>query len=187
MGMKLTRERKVYASLLALGLGVLAFDRITGSPSAARAGQGGLLAAGAAALENALGGESGPMAGLVQVALHERLAEVAGASGEGRDIFSIDPSWMEQLVTPVAVKKPAEKAAEKEPDARAPGQMPRVTMVVQDASGGMAVVDGEVVRVGGTTKGGVTLVSVESRAARLSFDGREATVEIKDEKAGGAR
>ncbi|MBX3360911.1 MAG: hypothetical protein KF705_05640 [Phycisphaeraceae bacterium] len=49
--------------------------------------------------------------------------------------------------------------------------LPKVSMVVQDAKGGFAIMDGKPIRVGEATTNGVALVSVESGSVTVEVSG----------------
>ena len=181
--MKLTRERKVYAALLGVGAVALVADRLMGGPASASAGLPPVAAAASEAVAKA------PASATAKVPLGERLGQLAMAgslSGESGDAFRIDEVWR-TLLEPEAKADSSARAVELPPELSAGGvTLPKVTVVMQNAGGGCAVIDGTVVQVGGTTKGGVTLVGVEQRSVRLLINNVEVVVPVAD-AAGGSR
>lgn len=180
--MKLTRERKIYVGVLGVGLAVLGADRVMGPPSSASASSSAAVGEEPAAAAVSPGVQAPSVA---TVALAERLeamkgehlgqAEVDGSS----DAFRISPAWRAALSPEATV---SEGDADGSGVATMPTSvaLPKVTVVVQDQAGGMAVLDGEVLRVGQVSRSGITLVGVERRAVRVLIDGLERTIELAE-------
>ncbi|MCW5769211.1 MAG: hypothetical protein KIT19_11055 [Phycisphaeraceae bacterium] len=164
--MKLTRERKVYLMLLALGGGVLGMDQIIGGPSEASASHSAVADVEQAPAAAGAGATVKPL----RVPLHQRLLQLDQESGAslGVQIFDIDADWRAELA-------PQEVSAT---DSAIPAYavtprvaLPKVSMVVQDAKGGFAIMDGKPIRVGEATTNGVALVSVESGSVTVEVSG----------------
>lgn len=177
--MKLTRERKVYALILGLGGMALVADQVVGGPGAAMAQSRPTTSESAGVSADSVA----PAAKVAMVSIRDRLADMMSASGavDGRDAFQIDTAWREMLDP----KQEPDQKAQAEPAATkrtVPGTtLPLVSMVIQDGAGGCAMIDGELVQVGKSTKSGVTLVGIERRAARLMVDGTEVLIQVVDE------
>lgn len=163
--MKLTRERKVYLMLLVLGGGVLGMDQLMGGPSTASASHS------AADVQQAIAAAS-PIAPArtTRVPLHQRLLELDRDSGPslGVQIFDIDARWRAELAPPEVTGTNQTVPAGVGSTSVA---LPRVSMVVQDAKGGYAMMDGKPIRVGETTASGAVLVSVESGSVTVELSG----------------
>lgn len=178
--MKLSRERKVYLAVLTVGAGVLGADHFLGGPSSASAS---ITAATAGAPEN---GSTPTTNGLVEsrrverVALHEQLERMSiTLDDQGAGLaFAIDPAWRAEL-TPIQPEKAAIGAAETPQSG--PIHMPKITMVFEDATGGVAVMDGEAIRVGERTKDGTLLVSLVKGVAVVEVGGVEHTIKVSAE------
>ncbi|QYK49238.1 MAG: hypothetical protein KF838_05145 [Phycisphaeraceae bacterium] len=169
--MKLTRERKVYLMLLVLGGGVLGMDQLIGGPSAASASHSPADAqqAPAAAL-------AGSTAQPLRVPLHQRLLQLDQDSGAslGVQIFDIDPIWRAELAPQEVARTDSSPASVIAPQVI----LPKVSMVVQDAKGGFAMMDGKPVRVGEATTSGAVLVSVESGSVTVEVSGTLHTIVV---------
>lgn len=183
--MKLTRERKIYVGVLGVGLAVLGADRVMGPPSSASASSGVVVGEETAAVPVSSGVQA---SSVTLVALADRLEAIRADHAQraddaahvgSTDAFRIAPTWRAAI---------SPQTAASEGDADAPGAvamatsvpLPKVTVVVQDQAGGMAVLDGEVLRVGQVSRSGITLVGVERRAVRVLIDGLERTIELAD-------
>ncbi len=179
--MKLSRERKVYVAILALGGCVLGADRFMGGPSSAAASTTKV-----AAVSSESGDGSAAPAQARRVALHEHLAQLAmplDPTAAGRS-FQIDRVWYAELspaISSVATSAGASESAVLEFKA------PKVTMVVQDASGGFAVLDGKVLRVGERSPGGLTLVGIANGIVTVESEGIEYTIPVADGSATSVR
>lgn len=178
--MKLSRERKVYVAVLTVGLGVLGADHLLGGPASASASVSGT----ASASENAATPSAmQPIAPRAErVALHAHLERMTSILDE-REIgsaFTIDDAWRAELspASPEIAVTPAEPAAK----AGVSGA-PKITMVVEDASGGFAVMNGQAVRIGERSTDGVLLVSLAKGVAVIEIDGVEHAVAVSVEPA----
>lgn len=176
--MKLTRERKVYGLLLAVGCVALVGDRLLGGPSAAMAT--------APPEQDEAATQASPVAPTpmsTRVAIGEQLSAIMASSleADGRDAFQIDASWralLEPLQEADSEKKPA---AEARIESVLPGvTLPKVTMVMQNGASGCAMIDGKLVQVGSQTASGATLLGIDQRAARLLVNGVEVEIPVVD-------
>lgn len=179
-GMKLSRERKVYVAVLTVGVGVLGADQLMGGPASASAS----VSANANATENAAASSvkqpGTPRA--ERVALHAHLERMTSALDE-RGIgsaFTIDDAWRAELspaqpeIGPTSIDAAANAVA---PVA------PKITMIVEDASGGFAVMNGQAVRIGERSSDGVRLVSLAKGVAVIEIDGVQHTIAVSVEPA----
>ena len=172
--MKLSRERKVYVAVLALGGCVLGADRFMGGPSSA------VASTAKAPVDSALPVDGSTTPTRVQrVALHEHLSLLASPldpsmAGES---FELDAAWFAEL-------NPKEsstgKTAETSDSATPNFTPPKVTMVVQDASGGFAVLDGKVLRIGDRTRSGLLLVGIEKGVITVESEGQQYAIPVAD-------
>ncbi len=179
--MKLSRERKVYVAILALGGCVLGADRFMGGPSSATASTTKVAAA-----SSESGDGSAAPAQARRVALHEHLAQLAvplDPSSAGKS-FQIDRAWYAEL-SPVDAS--VATSARSSDSAGREFKAPRVTMVVQDASGGFAVLDGKVLRIGERTPGGLMLVGIANGIVTVESEGIEYTIPVADGSATSVR
>lgn len=175
--MKLSRERKVYVAVLTVGAGLLGADQFLGGPSSANAST---KATAADAPENAtaLSGKEGDASKRVdRIALHEQLERMSLTLDDQRAglAFAIDSTWLAEL-TPVEQEPPA-TGLQVTPQS-GPSALPKITMVFEDASGGVAVMNGEAIRVGERTKDGSLLVSLAKGVAVVEIGGVEHTVKV---------
>lgn len=176
--MKLTRERKVYGLLLAVGCVALVGDRLLGGPSAAMAT--------ATPDQDGATTQTTPVAPTpkaTRVAIGEQLSTIMASSfeGDGRDAFQIDASWRAMLEPLQESDSGATPAKEARVESVLPGvTLPKVTMVMQNGASGCAMIDGKLVQVGSQTASGATLLGIDQRAARLLVNGVEVEVPVVD-------
>jgi hypothetical protein len=157
--MKLTRERKIYAAVLGLGLAVVGYDQLTAPASADAASepQATLLMASAPASNkqnNTAHAGDGP-------SLAVRLSELAAKTGptspdQIRDAFVPSQSWLGKGA--LAGDRIDRAAADKFV------QRHRLGTVATSASGDIAVVDDKLMQIGSKLDG-FTLISVTTHSA----------------------
>lgn len=160
-------QRKAYVAVLGLALGGLALDRLVLSGVTAPA------SAGAAEVEQPAEAPASTTVAVVPVrpSLTQKLASLPLEDGPLVDAFRGTPVW---LSSPEA---PAEEEPKDQPSAPSFEQTYKLSSVViaRGGSGGAAVINGELVRVGMELAPGLVLrsVSVENGMSRAVFsDGR---------------
>ena len=174
--MKMTRQRKVYAAVLLLGVGALAADKIFFSPpsTAAQDPSAMLLASTphspAPAAKHAVQPKEANLLGLG--ALADRMRKVAESErldlGDSADVFRAPASWIQQKQSHEASQ------ATTQPD---PGAIFRdrhhLAAVLRSTHGGIAVLDatsgskGRAIRIGQTLDG-FKLIAVGERSATFA-------------------
>lgn len=170
--MGLSRERKIFAGLLAVAVGALVVDQGLLRPGSASAGQSpGPLEAIVSLTGEGPGAGAGSAGGLSASALAERLRLIAGEQGVAGDAFALPASWM------VTEEAPAEaQRAETAPG----GEVGSFVVSAVMASGrGVAVINGQATRVGeevGST--GYRLVQVTSAGAVVASGDRRLTLAL---------
>lgn len=201
--MKLTKTHKVYAAVLGLAVAAFAADRFVLSPAPEQAADAAAdyrpAAAPAAAARSHAAARPTTIpttAPAVAVAAEEsstsglaaRMQAVAGAkqlaAAPVADAFKPDNSWVPEVVVakPVEAAKPTGPSAETLA-AKEFAQGHQLTGVMNTRGGGVAVINGKMLRPGQTIDG-FRLVSVKARSAQLRRG--KASVELRIQDGGAA-
>jgi hypothetical protein len=168
--MKLTRERKIYAGLLALGILGLAVDRMTSTPQEAKADDAAALVA-----SPPTGRPKGPAIakkGVTRVAagglqgISHRLRAAAAANGlpdkSSVDVFRPSRAWAGEVMAEV----PAPKAMDEVARFKA---VHRLTAVLVNGRKSRAIIDGKALLLGEVLEG-FRLISVDHQRAMLQSE-----------------
>lgn len=181
--MRLNKERKIYVAILGLGLSAVAVDRLILS-----GGPAGVSAAMNPAMPDVVAGQAqssvlSQAQQSVAVPVSRRLQEYASGQPVA-DAFVVPDNWVEKEA-PIAeaVQNPAMREAETtitvdRPDIEAIRK--RVTSVVGRGDQVAAIIDNEVIRVGGTTKAGLKLKAVKGQEVTVVFENQEFTLKFDD-------
>jgi hypothetical protein len=174
--MKLTRERKIFASVLVIALAGLGFDQLRGTsatdPSQADAGTLLLASNGSSNKRAQLAANPGE-----EISLAHRLAALANTAGptstnDIRDVFRAADVWLPKTVAAITTVAPADKFA---------ADHKLGTISTNTAGGGVAVVDGKPLHMGGRIDG-YRLVEINGQGATFqSSDGARAHLKLASE------
>ncbi len=188
--MRLNKERKIYVGILGLGLAAVAVDRLalSGGPAGVSAAINPAMPDAAAAQaqlqlqSSVLSQAQGQQSAAVPVS--RRLQEYASRQPVA-DAFVVPDAWVEKEAPVVAevAQNPAMREAEKiitveRPDIEAIRK--RVTSVVGRGDQVAAIIDNEVIRVGHTTKAGMTLKAVKGQEVTVVLNNQEFTLKFDD-------